>query len=73
MSKNSTKMILQRSFFKHFTKDCLVVISAIEINWIKETANLTNIILCIICYIKINKRNEEDSAGNIKVLAIKAS
>lgn len=44
--------------------------SAIKRNWTEKTINLADTILHIIRHTEINKRNEENLVGNVKILAI---
>lgn len=65
-------MILQESFFQYFGKGYLALVSAIKTTQTKETTDLFNIILHIIWYAKINKRNKENMVENAnKILATK--
>lgn len=73
LSKKSIKMTLQKSLLQHLGKGYSALVSAIETTWTNETTNLSNTILRIICYAKINKRNEENTMENSsKVLATRA-
>lgn len=71
-SKRTIKITLQRSLFRHLSKNYSILVSAIETMWEKESTNLANTILRIIWYVEINKRNEKDTANNVNAFAMGA-
>lgn len=69
MSKKSIEMTVRKSLLLHLSKNYSAVVSTIETRETEETTNLSNTILQIIRHIEINKRNEDDLAEIVKVLA----
>lgn len=70
ISKKTIQIALQRSLFRHLEKDYSVLVSAIETVWKNKTTNLSDTILRVTRYTKINKGNKEDSIPNAKILAV---
>lgn len=63
-------MTLQGNFFRHLSKDYFALVLIIKTKWKKETIDLADTILRIICHAEINKRNKKDIANNINTLAV---
>lgn len=63
-------MTLQRNLLRHFGKDYFALVLAMKMMWKKETTNLADIILKIICHAEINNENEKNKVDNVNVLTM---
>lgn len=63
-------MTLHGNLLRHLGKNYFALVSAIETMSKEETIDLVDIILRIIYYAKINKRNEKDITNNVNTFAM---
>lgn len=68
ISKKVIKLTFQGNFIKYFAKDYLILVIIIKTQWKKETTSLSNIVLKVIRYAKIYKRNKKNTANNISIV-----
>lgn len=65
-------MTLQENLLRHLGKDYFALVFVIETSWKKETIDLANTILRIICHAEINKENKKNTANNVNAFAVGA-